>query len=150
MLKWPKRFWVIVRTLYVYGLLALLLPHIRPRWLQKLCARLPQGRHADKAPAVRLRLALEALGPIFVKFGQVLSTRPDLIAPDYARELAQLQDNVPPFDGAVAVAQIEASLGKPVAALYARFNPQPVASAGTRVSAKLFNVSPARTPRPPL
>ena len=129
MLKWPKRFWVIVRTLYVYGLLALLLPHIRPRWLQKLCARLPQGRHADKAPAVRLRLALEALGPIFVKFGQVLSTRPDLIAPDYARELAQLQDNVPPFDGAVAVAQIEASLGKPVAALYARFNPQPVASA---------------------
>ena len=129
MLKWPKRFWVIVRTLYVYGLLALLLPHIRPRWLQKLCARMPQGRHADKAPAVRLRLALEALGPIFVKFGQVLSTRPDLIAPDYARELAQLQDNVPPFDGTVAIAQIEAGLGKPVAALYARFNPQPVASA---------------------
>ncbi len=129
MWKWPHRFGVIVRTLYRYGLLALLVPHIRIAWLRALLGALPQGRWADEAPAKRLRMALENLGPIFVKFGQVLSTRPDLIAPEYARELAQLQDRVPPFDSALAMAQIEAGLGRPLAELYARFEPQPVASA---------------------
>lgn len=129
MFKWPKRFWVIMHTLYVYGLIALLIPHIRLPWLQNILAKLPSGRYGDQAPAVRLRLALESLGPIFVKFGQVLSTRPDLIAPPYAHELAKLQDDVPPFDGAAAIAQIEADLGQPLAACYAHFNPIPVASA---------------------
>lgn len=78
---------------------------------------------------VRVRLALEGLGPIFVKLGQVLSTRPDILPPAYAQELARLQDKVPPFDGALARAQIEASLGRPIADLYAEFDIEPVASA---------------------
>jgi ubiquinone biosynthesis protein len=79
--------------------------------------------------AVRLRHALEALGPIFVKFGQVLSTRRDLLPPDIADELAKLQDQVPPFPGELAVAQIEREFGRPLARVYASFDPQPVASA---------------------
>ena len=78
---------------------------------------------------MRVRLALEGLGPIFVKLGQVLSTRPDILPPAYAQELARLQDKVPPFDGALARAQIEASLGRPIADLYAEFDIEPVASA---------------------
>ncbi|MCP2041826.1 ubiquinone biosynthesis protein [Neisseria sp. HSC-16F19] len=129
MFKWPKRFWVILRTLYAYGLLVLMVPLIRQAWLRALLKRLPQGPYAAEAPPVRLRLALESLGPIFVKFGQVLSTRPDLLPPAYAAELARLQDKVPPFDGAVAVAQITADLGQSPDALFAEFDPVPVASA---------------------
>jgi ubiquinone biosynthesis protein len=79
--------------------------------------------------AVRLRQALEALGPIFVKFGQVLSTRRDLLPPDLADELALLQDRVPPFPAAQAVAEIEASFGRKIDAIFARFEREPVASA---------------------
>jgi ubiquinone biosynthesis protein len=77
----------------------------------------------------RLRLALEDLGPIFVKFGQVVSTRRDLLPPDIADELAKLQDRVPPFDGAVAQARIEASLGRPVGELFGSFDVVPLAAA---------------------
>ena len=77
----------------------------------------------------RLRRALEDLGPIFVKFGQVVSTRRDLLPPDIADELAKLQDRVPPFDGALAKARIEASLGRPVAELFASFDVAPLAAA---------------------
>jgi len=77
----------------------------------------------------RLRLALEALGPVFVKLGQALSTRPDLLPPDVAIELAKLQDRVPPFPGAEARAVVEASLGKPVSELFAEFDEEPLASA---------------------
>ena len=79
--------------------------------------------------AARLRMALEALGPIFVKFGQILSTRRDLLPADIADELAKLQDRVPPFDSALAVAEIEAALGKPVAEAFGSFEREPVASA---------------------
>ena len=77
----------------------------------------------------RLRLALEALGPVFVKFGQALSTRPDILPPDVAAELLLLQDRVPPFPGAEARAAIEAALGQPIEALYAEFDETPLASA---------------------
>jgi ubiquinone biosynthesis protein len=77
----------------------------------------------------RLREALETLGPIFVKFGQVLSTRRDLLPLDIADELAKLQDQVPPFPSAVAVAEIERSLGRPIHELFDSFEQQPVASA---------------------
>jgi ubiquinone biosynthesis protein len=77
----------------------------------------------------RLRRALEDLGPIFVKFGQVVSTRRDLLPPDIADELAKLQDRVPPFDGALAKARIEASLGRPVAGIFASFDVAPLAAA---------------------
>jgi ubiquinone biosynthesis protein len=78
---------------------------------------------------VRLRMALEELGPIFVKFGQVLSTRADLMPPDIAFELAALQDRVPPFDSDLAIAQITKSLGAHPDQLFASFERDPVASA---------------------
>jgi ubiquinone biosynthesis protein len=77
----------------------------------------------------RIRLSLEELGPVFVKFGQVLSTRRDLLPLDIADELAKLQDQVPPFPGAEARARVEASLGKPVTELFAEFDERPLASA---------------------
>lgn len=80
-------------------------------------------------PAVRLRKALEDLGPVFVKFGQTLSTRRDLLPPDFAAELAQLQDNVPPFSGVLARELIEASLGQPLETVFQRLDEEPLASA---------------------
>jgi len=79
--------------------------------------------------AERIRRTLEELGPIFVKFGQMLSTRRDLLPDDVAQELAKLQDRVPPFPGEEARAIVEKSLGKPVAELFETFNEQPHASA---------------------
>jgi ubiquinone biosynthesis protein len=77
----------------------------------------------------RLRLALEELGPIFVKFGQAVSTRRDLLPPDIADELAKLQDRVPPFPGAVARETIERAYGRPVTEVFAEFDEQPLAAA---------------------
>jgi ubiquinone biosynthesis protein len=77
----------------------------------------------------RLRLALEALGPIFVKFGQILSTRPDLIPEDIVSELIKLQDDVPPFSSKEAVDLIESQLGESVTTLFAKFDATPMASA---------------------
>ena len=77
----------------------------------------------------RLRLALEELGPVFVKFGQILSTRRDLLPDDMAESLRRLQDNVPPFPSDAAQAIIEESLGKPVDELFAEFTRDPMASA---------------------
>ena len=83
----------------------------------------------DSSRAVDLREALEALGPIFVKFGQVLSTRRDLLPADIADELAKLQDRVPPFSFDLAAAEIESSLGRPLETLFGKFEKQPIASA---------------------
>ncbi len=85
----------------------------------------------DRLPAypVRIRRALEDLGPMFIKFGQILSTRRDLLPPDIADELALLQDRVPPFPGAQARAQIEKAFGRPVDAIFAAFETDPMASA---------------------
>jgi ubiquinone biosynthesis protein len=78
---------------------------------------------------VRLRMAFESLGPIFVKFGQVLSTRRDLMPPDIADELAKLQDKVPPFPAALAVMEIERGLGLSISEVFAEFAETPIASA---------------------
>jgi len=83
----------------------------------------------DLPRGVRLRRALEELGPVFIKFGQMLSTRRDLLPTDIADELAKLQDKVPPFPQQQSVAIIENSLGKAVAELFASFDAQPMASA---------------------
>ncbi len=129
-MKWLARFSTIGKTVYRYGLLDMVIGHIRPAWLRGLLARLPRSPLAqDTPPAERLRLALESLGPIFIKFGQVLSTRPDLIDADYAQELAKLQDQVPPFDPELSRHQVEVSLGKPIEELFAEFDSIPVASA---------------------
>ncbi|MGD2138131.1 MAG: ubiquinone biosynthesis regulatory protein kinase UbiB [Gammaproteobacteria bacterium] len=79
--------------------------------------------------AVRIRKALEDLGPIYVKFGQILSTRRDLLPDDIAQELARLQDRVPPFPGSQARALIETAFGRPVDELFLNFNEMPLASA---------------------
>jgi len=77
----------------------------------------------------RLRMALEELGPIFIKFGQLLSTRPDLVPSDICTELAQLQDNVPPFSPTTFKANIEAALEDTVDNLFHSFEAEPLASA---------------------
>ena len=85
--------------------------------------------HQDVPRGARLRSALEALGPIFVKFGQMLSTRRDLLPNDLAEELAKLQDQVPPFPSDVAAAEIERALGRSISTTFATFERDPVASA---------------------
>ncbi len=99
---------------------------LRPiAWVRKI---LPRRKPAQPL-GLRLRLALEELGPIFVKFGQMLSVRPDLLDPEVAAELAKLQDQVPPFAGALAVAALERAFGRPVADLFAEFDTTPLAAA---------------------
>ena len=112
-----------------YGLAQLALSGFKSRRIRAIVWVLTLGRQPTRPRGERLRLALENLGPIFVKFGQVLSTRRDLLPPDVADELAKLQDRVPPFDPKVAAAIVEKSLGKPLSALFHRFDHHPVASA---------------------
>ena len=83
----------------------------------------------DMSRGERLRKACEDLGPVFVKFGQLLSTRPDLVPADMIVELDQLQDNVPPFDNAHFKALVEQSMGQPVDDVFAFFSDTPLASA---------------------
>jgi ubiquinone biosynthesis protein len=86
-------------------------------------------RRIGGARGERLRLALEDLGPIFVKFGQALSTRRDLLPVDIADELAKLQDRVPPFPGDIAVAMIEKTFGRPLHEIFGSFEASPLAAA---------------------
>ena len=86
-------------------------------------------RDLSATRGARLRMALEALGPIFVKFGQVLSTRRDLLPMDIADELARLQDQVPPFSSELALAALQEAYGKPASQVFSFFDPVPVASA---------------------
>ncbi|MGQ0651597.1 MAG: ubiquinone biosynthesis regulatory protein kinase UbiB [Betaproteobacteria bacterium] len=99
-----------------------------PRLSDSRLFSLVSGRRGEPR-GQRLREALETLGPIFVKFGQVLSTRRDLLALDIADELARLQDRVPPFPGELAVAEIERALGAPVKKLFSSFDETAIASA---------------------
>ena len=126
-MKWLSRLAVILKTVYRFGLADLLAARGKTPWFVKLLPR--SGKMRDTPLPVRLRLALESLGPIFVKLGQVLSTRPDLLPAAYALELSRLQDKVPPFDADLARQQIEASFGRPVEEIYAEFEAEPVAAA---------------------
>jgi ubiquinone biosynthesis protein len=120
----------IARVLLKHRLDDLLESTVFGKWLWLLRPFTPASRGEDDFPrGKRLRLALEELGPIFVKFGQVLSTRRDLLPPDIADELNLLRDQVAPFPGEIARAEIERALGKPVAELYATFEMTPLASA---------------------
>lgn len=126
------RLLVIQRTLLRYGLDDIIVAtHLyRPlRWLQRLSLFLRRQPYRDAPLGARLRMALVELGPIFVKFGQAVSTRRDLLPDDIADELAQLQDRVPPFPSEQAVAQIEAALGAPVGEVFACFDREPIAAA---------------------
>ena len=117
--------WIVLR----FGLDELLLSGFKQPWLIRLTRVLTWGRNLSAPRGQRLRQALEHLGPIFVKLGQVLSTRRDLLPNDIADELAKLQDQVPPFPSDVAVASIERAFGRRVDEIFTRFDRVPVASA---------------------
>ena len=126
------RIFRLVKIIFVvlrFGLDEFLLAHARVRWIRAPLNVLLFLRNTSKPRAVRLRLALENLGPIFVKFGQVLSTRRDLMPGDLADELAKLQDQVPPFPSAQAVALLETLYRKPLHEVFGSFDELPVASA---------------------
>ena len=120
---------VIVFTVLRFGLDELALSGFRQRWVRALVRVGTLGRRLDAPRGARLRMALEHLGPIFVKFGQVLSTRRDLLPPDISDELALLQDRVPPFPAAQARVLIERAFGRRIEDIFATFEAEPVASA---------------------
>ncbi|CAJ1772666.1 putative protein kinase UbiB [Aeromonas jandaei] len=126
-----KRLYRIITILLERGIDELVPARYQP-WPGRL-ARRSLFWLKNKQPALsrgaRIRLAFEALGPIFIKFGQMLSTRRDLLPPDIAEELALLQDRVPPFCGQAARQQIELSLGCPIETLFDDFDETPLASA---------------------
>ncbi|CAN7684126.1 ubiquinone biosynthesis regulatory protein kinase UbiB [Pseudoduganella sp. LjRoot289] len=119
----------ILRVAVQYGLDEIAFSGLRVPRTAKLIDTAFFWRDISAPRGLRLRLALEELGPIFVKFGQVLSTRRDLIPLDIVEELALLQDRVPPFSSDLAVAQIQRSLGDHPDRLFASFERIPVASA---------------------
>lgn len=117
--------WVVLR----YGLDELVLTSFQKPWLKIIARIVSIGRKLDAPRGQRIREALERLGPIFVKFGQVLSTRRDLLAVDIADELARLQDRVPPFPSEVAIQTIERAFGRKLDDIFVSFETIPVASA---------------------
>src|SRR5674476_594134 len=119
----------IVWVLFRFGLDELFLTSFQKPWLGAVARFVSIGRNLDAPRGQRIREALESLGPIFVKFGQVLSTRRDLLPLDIADELARLQDRVPPFDSDIAIATIEHAFNKKVADIFVSFDRVPVASA---------------------
>lgn len=126
-----RRLYLIIRVFLSYGLEELI-PKIRLtlplRIGRHLFFWLP-NRHKDKPLGERLRLALQELGPVWIKFGQMMSTRRDLFPPAIADQLALLQDRVAPFDGALARKQIEIAMGGPLETWFDDFEQQALASA---------------------
>jgi ubiquinone biosynthesis protein len=146
----------IVSVSLRFGLDEFALGHERVRGLRAALNAVLFWRRFGQPRAVRLRLALETLGPIFVKFGQVLSTRRDLLPADIADELARLQDQVPPFPAEQVDAVLQRVYGRPAAQVFQRFERTPVASAsvaqvhlgalqdGTEVAIKILRPGIAR------
>jgi len=126
-----KRLYHIIRVQLEYGLDELLPEHQllkAPLLLRKLCFWI-KNEHSEKLLEERLRLALQDLGPVWVKFGQMMSTRRDLFPPNIADQLALLQDKVAPFDGSLAKEYIEKALGDKVEVWFDDFDITPLASA---------------------
>lgn len=119
----------IQRVLVRYGLDDLIKRTHLLRPLRFLFYLSPRRRDSSAPLGERIRLALEDLGPIFVKFGQAISTRRDLLPPDIADELAKLQDKVPPFPAEQAIAIINGAYGKSVDDVFERFDKKPFAAA---------------------
>src|SRR4030088_1622065 len=123
------RLFRLVKMLLValkYGLDEFLLGHERFHWLRPTARAVTFWRDLSAPRAQRLRLALQELGPIFVKFGQMLSTRRDLLPTDIADELAKLQDRVPPFPSEQVRAMLAHAYGKPVEQVFKSFERDPV------------------------
>ncbi len=128
-MKHYGRLVTIVVTVLRFGLDEVALSSFRQRWVRALVRIATVGRSLDAPRAERLRRGLERLGPIFVKFGQVMSTRRDVMPRDIADELASLQDNVPPFPAAVSRALVEKAFGRRIDEVFESFETEPVASA---------------------
>ena len=124
-----RRFIYILFVVFKYRLDELILSNIKHPWAHRLLCCFRLGSKPKDSQGKRLRLALESLGPVFVKFGQVLSTRRDLIPAEIANELALLQDRVPPFPSEVAVQTIEKALGASPHVIFKHFDIVPLASA---------------------
>ena len=123
------RMLAIQRVLVKYGLDDIIKETHLWRPLRFLFYMAPRRRNRDAPIGERIRLALEELGPIFVKFGQAISTRRDLLPLDIADELAKLQDAVPPFPAEQAIAIVEDAYGEPVNSVFERFDDEPLAAA---------------------
>ena len=127
-----SRFYQIQKTLLQFGLDELIPQQWQP-WYARLARHSLfwlRNRHPDQPVGVRLRLALQSLGPVWIKFGQMLSTRRDLFPAHLADELAKLQDKVPPFDGQLAQQRIEQALElSSIEQLFDNFDTVPLASA---------------------
>ncbi|WP_375752118.1 ubiquinone biosynthesis regulatory protein kinase UbiB [Vibrio sp. HN007] len=126
-----KRLYTITKVQLEYGLDELVPDHqlTKTPLLARKALFWLKNKHTDKALGVRLRLALQELGPVWIKFGQMMSTRRDLFPPHLADQLALLQDQVEPFDGALAKAQMEEALGGPLENWFTDFDIEPLASA---------------------
>ncbi|MCF1430129.1 MAG: ubiquinone biosynthesis regulatory protein kinase UbiB [Shewanella sp.] len=126
-----RRGYQVIRTALHYGLDQILPAKLTPWYYKFLRGSLfwLRNQHKDKPSGERLKLAMQELGPVYIKFGQMLSTRRDLLSDKWAEELAMLQDRVPPFDPDLAREAIETELGQPLDALFDDFNEQPLASA---------------------
>ncbi|HAS98852.1 MAG TPA: ubiquinone biosynthesis regulatory protein kinase UbiB, partial [Pantoea agglomerans] len=126
-----RRLYLIMKVFLTYGLDELI-PQTRLTFLFRLWRRsvfwIP-NLHQHEPIGARMRMAMEQLGPVWIKFGQMLSTRRDLFPPLIADQLAILQDRVAPFDGVKAKAQIEASMGAPIETWFDDFDIKPLASA---------------------
>ena len=134
----------IQRVLVRYGLDDIILATHFLRPLRFAFYVLPKSTRRDDPLGVRVRLALIELGPIFVKFGQAISTRRDLLPPEIADELAKLQDKVPPFPADEAIARLESAYGKSVDEVFSRFDREPLRQRSPRVPCPGFATARAR------
>lgn len=127
-----RKIWRLIVIFYIlfrYGLDEMAVSYLPNGRIAVLYRCLFFWRKPSVTPAARLRKALEELGPVFVKFGQMLSTRRDLLPEEIADELSKLQDRVPPFDSGLAIEQITKYLERPLDELFASFDSVPIASA---------------------
>lgn len=126
-----KRAYQVIKITLNYGLDELIPSKVTPWYFRLLrcCFFWIRNQHKDKIGGERLKLAMQELGPVHIKFGQMLSTRRDLLSDEWAEELAMLQDRVPPFDSAIARTMIEEELGAPIETYFDDFDDTPLASA---------------------
>ncbi|QLD32313.1 ubiquinone biosynthesis regulatory protein kinase UbiB [Mannheimia varigena] len=137
-----RRFYQIIHTFLRYGIDEAIpnLPITRKMKLGRRALFWVKNQHSEKPYGVRLRLALQELGPVWIKLGQMLATRRDLFVPELADQLALLQDNVEPFDGKIARQIMEQALGGPLETWFDDFNETALASASiAQVHTAKFN-----------
>ena len=137
-----SRLWQIRNIIKQHGLVELL-DDVSLTAGARLSRRILFGGKTEYSDArgVRIRLALESLGPVFIKLGQALSTRPDLLPPDIALELTKLQDQVPPFAGVQALEIIRQTYGSEFDTIFESVDSQPLASASVARSSSQLAAS---------